>query len=130
VSPGYSSCPEPHRVVHLVYNSLGIILNGGFEALFSSDFIGDPGYVFSAAAYRKIGCTPAADAFAEALALFPTTILNRHPKQRHKFYMTIDERRRDAVNDQLWKAQDGITSALAAYIRANKEHFLTLEPIR
>lgn len=115
---------EQQRVVQLVYNALGIILNGGFENLFSADFVGDPGYTFTAAAYQKVGCKPATDAFSKALALFPSNTPLPHPKERGEFYESTDKKRRTAINCQFWDAQDAILAALAAYILANRDHFL------
>ena len=53
------------RVVTQVWNSLGIIGNGGFQYLFEGGFYGDPGYVYTAAAFQTLGCKQAAEAVAE-----------------------------------------------------------------
>src|SRR4051812_44953511 len=63
---------EPERVVTLVWHSYGIIGNGGFQYLFEGTFNGDPGFVLTAAAFRRIRCAGAAEAFEEALAMFPS----------------------------------------------------------
>ena len=51
------SYSEEERVVTLVLHSFGIIGNGGIEYLFAGNFNGDPGFVYTAAAFKAIGAT-------------------------------------------------------------------------
>src|SRR5262245_63775631 len=60
------------RVVVLVWTAYGIVENGGFEYLFSSDLPGDPTYQLTLDAFRTIGSVAAASALEDALAAFPT----------------------------------------------------------
>lgn len=66
-----SECKEKDQVVILVCHASGIIENGGFQYLFEGNFKGDPDFARTAAAYRTIKATKCADAFMQALALFP-----------------------------------------------------------
>ena len=66
---------ELERIVTLVRHSSGLIGNGGFHYLFEGDFRGDPGFVYTAAAYQRIGAADAYKAFQEAFRQFPEGIL-------------------------------------------------------
>lgn len=43
---------QEERVITLAWHASGLINNGGFEYLFEGWFTGDPGYVFTAAAFK------------------------------------------------------------------------------
>jgi hypothetical protein len=65
--------PKEHRTVFLIWHSVGIIGNGGFNYLFEGSFAGHPYFALTAEAFRDIRCKPAADAFRQALNLFPNS---------------------------------------------------------
>lgn len=116
---GLEKASESERVVTLVWHSFGIIGNGGFQYLFEGDFTGDPGFVLTAAAFRRIGCVQAAEAFEEALGLFPG---NRPPKNiddRLELYQSVPEEDRHRIDRKFWDAESNLIATLAAFIRAN-----------
>jgi hypothetical protein len=49
------SYSQEQRVITLAWHASGLIANGGFEYLFEGWFPGDPGYVYTAAAFKTIG---------------------------------------------------------------------------
>ena len=109
------------RVVTLVWHSMGIIGNGGFYYLFQGNFNGDPGYIYTAAAFEKIGAVEAATAFKEALATFPKNKLPENIEERNQIWSKLPWDH-DA-NRKFWRANDEIVTKLAAFIRANRKQF-------
>ncbi len=115
------------RIVTLVWHIKGIIGNGGFRFLFEGDFEGDPGFVYTAAAFSEIGCDQAAEAFKEALGIFPGNLPPEDLDERLEIYLKYNEKTRDRINEKFWGSSDDITAKLATYIRANRvafEHLL------
>ena len=82
------SCTELERVVTLVWHSSGLIENGGFHYLFEGDFRGDPGFVYTAAAYHRIGAFRAYEAFQDAIGSSPAT-LPTEVRERLRVYESI-----------------------------------------
>lgn len=113
--------PEPCRTVTLVWQSGGIIGNGGFRYLFEGDFNGDPGYRLTAAAYQKIGANDAYAAFRDALALFPNTELPADIEERLRLYESHPEDILDAVDSRFFAADGDIQRMLARFIRSNRD---------
>src|SRR5688572_26677297 len=112
---------EPERVVTLVWHSSGIIGNGGFQYLFEGTFNGDPGFVLTAAAFRRIGCGEAAEAFEQALALFENNRPPSNIEHRLEIYQSVLEENRMRIDEKFWDAGSDLDAKLAAFIRANAQ---------
>jgi len=111
---------EYERVVTLVWHSDGIIGNGGFQYLFEGNFNGDPGFVYTAAALRKIGCQARAEAFEDALALFPSNTPPTDLQERLTIYQKVPESERNRIDHKFWRAEADMVARLAAFIRDNR----------
>jgi hypothetical protein len=106
------------RVVVLVWTVMGIVDNGGFEYLFSSELPGDPGYRLSLAALRTIRCHGAADALEDALRVFPGGQAPLDDATRKAMFDAHPEEERRRLASRFWQAHDAIVMKLAAYIGA------------
>ena len=111
------------RVIALVVEATGIICNGGFRFFFEGDFEGDPGFVYTAEAFRAIGYNEAAEAFEEALALFPGNVPPEDLGERLEIYLKWPEKTRNRIDERFWDSEENIPAKLAAYIRENRAAF-------
>jgi len=119
------SYSEEERVVTLVWHASGIIANGGFEYLFEGWFSGDPGYVYTAAAFKAIGATQSYEAFQRALRAFG----GPHPDsfaEREAIFNQMPTEERRAINIQFIKDAEHVRGALAGYIREHRSRFKEL----
>lgn len=114
---------KEEQAVLLPYHALGIIENGGFNYLFEGDFAGDPHFHRTAEAFETIGADDAAAAFRMALALFPDSKPPIDIDERLRIYRRGTGERRHEIDVQFWDAGKGVTSKLAAFIRANLDIF-------
>jgi hypothetical protein len=119
------SYTEEERVVTLVWHASGIIGNGGFEYLFEGWFTGDPGYVYTAAAFKAIGATESYGAFQRALGAFGDRYPD-DPAERDAAYHRVPEQERNAISRQFWDDDENVTAALARYIRERRVRFREL----
>ncbi|MBD3674085.1 MAG: DUF4375 domain-containing protein [Planctomycetaceae bacterium] len=112
--------PE-ERVIMLVWHSSGIIDNGGFEYLFSSDFDGDPEFKITAEAYKTVGLTRGYEAFQDAFKVFPNGKVPHESEERIQQYQRAADSVRDEINTKHWKDgwEDLREKMLAKYIRDN-----------
>jgi hypothetical protein len=119
--------PESSRTVLLVWHATGIIGNGGFEYLFEGDFAGDPGYELTLRAFEAIGSDLAANAFRDALGLFPKSQIHTDIEERTEYYTSLPYDERMDLNSRFWSASltgnDEIKTKLADFIRAHKNDF-------
>jgi hypothetical protein len=119
------SCTEEERVVTLVWHSAGIIGNGGFEYLFEGEFNGDPGFVYTAAAFNTIGALESYAAFQRALGIF-----GEHypvdPEQRIAAWLGLSEDQRHAIEEQFYDDGENMHAGLACYIRERRVRFREL----
>jgi hypothetical protein len=92
---------EEERIVTLVWHASGIIGNGGFEYLFEGWFTGDPGYVYTAAAFKTIGATQSYAAFQRALGVFRDQY-PEDPAEREAVFHRVPEDERTAISRQFW----------------------------
>jgi Domain of unknown function (DUF4375) len=111
----------------LAYQAWGIIGNGGFNYLFEGNFKGDPEFALTAEAYRAIGCAEAAEAFQEALDLFPGGRPPTDIEERLKRYRKGRGDGRGKIDDRFFEADGAIERCLASYIRSHREVFERLE---
>lgn len=144
-NPRACDLPVVHRTVLLAWAATGA-MSDGFEYLLSDDYRGDPGFKLTTQAFEDIGCQPAADAFKEALALFPGGVPMANLDERKKFFESVPKAKRDELNNRFWAvSHDGklkagypgegdfnvvgeICRKLTAYIRAHAAEFASLKP--
>lgn len=122
-----STLPDEHRVVLLVWHSLGIIGNGGFNYLFEGSFDGDPQFLLTAKAFRDIDCRPAAEAFENAFDLFPDAKPPTDISRRLEIYGRGTGETRHEINSRFFAAMGQIEKCLAAFIRDHHEQFRSLD---
>jgi hypothetical protein len=118
---------EQERTVSLVWQSYGIIGNGGFQYLLERDFKGDPGFRETANSYRRIGCKTAAACFDRLFASFPKGEIGADIDKRLRLYQKTFSGFPNKVDGPFFSASKEIESCLAAYIRANAGAFAHLE---
>jgi hypothetical protein len=118
--------PE-ERNFFLAYQAPGIIGNGRFNYLFEGSFRGDPDFSLTAEAYRAIGCADAAEAFGQALALFPGGRAPTDVDKRLKIYRKGGGDKRHEIDCRFWDASDDIDRCLVSYVRSHREVFERLE---
>jgi tetratricopeptide (TPR) repeat protein len=112
---------ETERVVTLVWHASGLLGNGGFHYLVEGDFNGDPGFSFTAAAFKAVGADGACQAFQDVMQHFPGGRLPSDIKQRLILYDSIPEKERMRI-DRLFRSDSAtIQAKLAAYIRQHKD---------
>src|SRR5262249_9471113 len=93
---------EHERVFLLAYDAWGIIGNGGFNYLFERSIPGDPHYLETAAAFKKIGCIAAAEAFTKALCLFPGECPPEDIGERLRIYRSGPGTKRASIDEQFF----------------------------
>ena len=119
---------QHESTVVLVWQSLGIIQNGGFRYLLECDFKGDPDFRKAARAFRTIGCQLSADAFDQVLALFPKEKPLPDMERRTRTYCRKFTGFPNPIDSQFFGARgDEIAKRLAHYIRQNASEFAHLE---
>jgi hypothetical protein len=114
------SCSELERIVRLVWHSAGLIENGGFHYLFEGDFRGDPGFVYTAAAYHRIGALRAYEAFQDAVRQFPGGVLPPDVGERLRVYESVPAERWDEIVGRYWDATKDTERCLARFIREHR----------
>ena len=119
------SYSQEERVITLAWHASGLIGNGGFEYLFGGWFAGDPGYVYTAAAFKIIGATESYAAFQRALGVFGDRY-PEDPAERDTVYHRVPEEERWAINRQFFEYEQNMTAALARYIRNHRVRFREL----
>jgi hypothetical protein len=120
------SCTELERIVRLVWHSAGLIENGGFHYLFEADFKGDPGFVYTAAAYHRIGALQAYEAFQDAIRQFPGGVLPADISERLRVYESIPAERWDEIVGRYYDATKNTEACLAGFIRKNRAQYARL----
>ncbi len=112
---------EEERVVTLVWHSLGLIQNGGFEYLLAGEFTGDEGFVYTAAAYKKIGAERAYRCFQEALAIFNDCASSEPRSARAERFAARNRATRDRINNEFFDSVPDTKTKLASYIRKHAD---------
>lgn len=110
----------PERVVTLAWQAKGVVGNGGFAYLFEGDFAGDPGFVYTAGAFKAIGAESAYSAIQEALALFPRSTPHEDIEERLAHFEQTPDETRKRLRESFWDADEQIDAALARYIRQQR----------
>jgi len=106
------------RVVVLVWTVAGIIGNGGFEYLFSSDLTGDSGCRMSLDAFKTIKAIEAEKAFKDALEVFPGDTIPAE-EERLTIFKLHPESARDELAARFFTAEEEIVACLAQFIRSS-----------
>jgi hypothetical protein len=119
--------PEPFFTLVAVYTTAGIVRGGGFQVLFECELPGDPTYSETLAAFDRVGCRPAFEAFQRALALFPRFDPHADADVRGAYYDTLDDAVKDPIDRAFRAAGAALTSSLAAYVRAHAARFAGLD---
>jgi len=119
------SYTEEQRIVTLVWHASGIIGNGGFEYLFEGEFNGDPGFIYTAAAFATIGARASYQALQRALACFGSDYPS-NTKSRNAIFERVPKSERESINHQFWDDDANMRAALARYIREHRITFRTL----
>jgi Domain of unknown function (DUF4375) len=122
--------PEPHRTVLLVEHSSGLVLNGGFTALFEAELPGDPAYGHLLRAYEALGRGPAVEAVARVFDIFPDRTPPADRRARHVAFARANAAADGRLNTDFFEAHDALVAALASYIRSHRDAFAGLEPAR
>lgn len=92
------------RVIVLVWTVTGIIGNGGFEYLFSSDLPGDQNYRMSLEAFKAIEAIEAEKAFKDALSVFPGGEVPASERERLATFKLFPESERDQIATRFFAA--------------------------
>ena len=111
------------RIVMLVDHARGIIRNGGFQYLFEGDFPGDPAFRLTLRAFKTLGCEGAAEAFRQALAIFPNSRPPTDIDARLDMYQSVPYSDRKEIDEQFWSVDAEIEVKLAQYIRDHRRAF-------
>jgi hypothetical protein len=106
------SYTEEERIVTLVWHAAGIIGNGGFESLFEGEFNGDPGYIYTAAAFKTIGALESYAAIQRALGIFGGQY-PADPEQRIAAWLRVSEDERSAMEERFYDDAEIMHSRLA-----------------
>jgi hypothetical protein len=122
-----SKMAEKHRPALLTFHAMGIIDNGGFQYLFEGDFKGDPVFALTLTAFKNIKAEKCAEAFAEALRLFPDSRPPTDIEKRLKVYQSHPMERRNAIDMKFFKGSKEVPKLLAKYIRENAAEFRKLK---
>jgi len=117
------SYTELERVVTLVWHSGGLIGNGGFHYLFEGDFSGDPGFVYTAAAYQRIGASRAYEAFQDAIRQFPGGVLPADIDERLRAYESLPKATWDQIERRYYDAAKDTETCLARFIREHRRGY-------
>src|SRR5687768_13688871 len=83
------ACGELERIVRLVWDSSGLIGNGGLRRLFEGDYPGDPGFVYTVAAYQRIGAQRAYEALQAVFRKFPGSLLPDDIDERLRMFDSL-----------------------------------------
>lgn len=114
------TCTELERVVRLVWDSSGLIGNGGMHRLFEGDYPGDPGFVYTVAAFRRIGAQRAYEALQEAFRQFPGGVLPADTEERLRSFESQPEQTWRAIEARFYDAAEETERCLARFIREHR----------
>ena len=117
---------DEERTVYLTWGALGVIGNGGFRYLFESSLRGDPHYALTRHAFEAIGCWEAAEAFGEALAVFPDGRPPTNPAKRVREYVRRMPAFPSAPDRAFIAAQGAVERCLANWVRSRQRALLHL----
>jgi len=108
---------EDERTIALIWTVTGIVGNGGFEYLFSSNLPGDENYELTLKAFEDIKCDEAVSILNDVRSLFPNGEIPPDPDMRMNFFNRVPEEIRDCLAVRFFNANSAIEDALAKYIK-------------
>lgn len=117
------SYTELERVLTLVWHSSGLIGNGGFHYLLEGDFNGDPGFVYTAASYQRIGALRAYEAIQDAIKQFPGGVLPADIDERMRAYEAVPKETWDQIEGRYYDAAKDTERCLARFIRDHRSQY-------
>jgi hypothetical protein len=111
------ACGELERGLRLVWDSSGLIGNGGFHRLFEGGYPGDPGFVYTVAAYKTIGADAAYETLRAAFKQFPGGVLPTNIQERLRIYESTPEQTWKEIEGRYYDADRETERCLARFIR-------------
>lgn len=117
------ACGELERVVRLVWDSSGLIGNGGFHRLFEGDYPGDPGLVYTVAAYKRIGAEAAYEALQAAFRQFPGGVPPADIHERLRVFESLPEKTWEEIEGRYYDADKETERCLARFIREHRNGY-------
>ncbi len=123
-------CGELERVVRLVWDSSGLIGNGGFHRLFEGEYPSDLGFVYTAAAYKRIGAEAAYEALQDAFREFPGGVLPADIHERLKVFEFLPEGIWQEIERRYYDADKETERCLALFIRKHRSGYERLSGAR
>lgn len=118
-----NKCGELERVVRLVWDSSGLIGNGGLLRLFEGDYPGDPDFVYTVAAYHRIGARAAYEALQAAFRLFPGGVLPPELDERLRVFEKLPRWTWDEIEGRYYAANKETERCLAHFIREHRSGY-------
>lgn len=117
------ACDELERIVRLVWDSSGLIGNGGLHRFFEGDYPGDPGFVYTVASYQRIGALRAYKALQDAFRQFPGGVLPAEIDERLRIFSTLPKRSWDKIESRYHAADKETERCLARFIREHRKEY-------
>lgn len=124
--PDASTLADEERTVCLVWGALGVIGNGGFRYLLESPVKGDPHLSLTRHAFETIGCWEAAEAFDQALSVFPSGRPPADPAKRLREYIRRVQEFPSASDRAFFAAQHEVQRCLANWVRSRQRALMHL----
>jgi thymidylate kinase len=109
--------------VRLVWDSSGLIGNGGFHRFFEGDYPGDPGFVYTVAAYKRIGAEAAYEALKAAFRQFPDGVLPTDIGERLRIFDSLPEQTWEEIEARYYRADKELERLLAMFIREHRSGY-------
>jgi len=124
------ACSELERVVRLVWDSSGLIGNGGFHRLFEGDYPGDPGFVYTVAAYQRIDARAAYEALQAAFRQFPGGVLPAEIEERLRVFESLPQETWEEIEGRYYDADIETEHCLARFIREHRNGYEQILALR
>ena len=117
------ACGELEWVVRLVWDSSGLIGNGGFHRLFEGNYRGDPGFLYTVTAYKRIGAEAAYQALQAAFRQFPGGVLPAEIDERLRIFASLPQQIWDEIGARYYGADKETERCLARFIREHRSGY-------
>ena len=124
------TCSDLERVVRLVWDSSGLMGNGGLHRLLEGNYPGDPAFVYTVDAYRHIGAQSACEALQAAFRRFPGGVLPIDIRERLRIFESIPKQIWDQIEARYYAADKETERCLARFIRKNRSEYEYLIEMR
>ena len=117
------TCGELERIVRLVWDSSGLIGNGGLHRLFEGDYPGDPSFIYTVAAYQRIGAWVAYEALQAAFRQFPGGVLPTEIDERLMAFDSVPKETWEEIEGRYYDADKETEHCLASFIRDHRNGY-------